>query len=139
MEQVSVRQHHPKSYSMVTTHITICSTSPDGEYRVPKATVKCLATTHAAYVESARAAAETGMLAKALQDVLEVPLYQAALAGYSWSVDAASQGLEMSLSGYSGDALQTLASKIAAAVAAPPALPVGRFEALRALEVRETA
>lgn len=111
---------------------------PDAEYRVPKATLRCIASTPAAHAESAAAAAETLMLAVTLQDALEVPLYHAQLAGYSWNFAIHPSGLEISLGGYSGDGLEALARRLAEASAKPPALPHGRFDALLSLQRRET-
>jgi secreted Zn-dependent insulinase-like peptidase len=109
---------------------------PDAVYRVPKAVVKCLASTPAAYQESANAAVEAKMFALALADALEVPLYHASLGGYHWSIHTSSYGLEVSVGGYSGEGLALVAKKLSEAIANPPSLPQGRFEALLNLQRR---
>lgn len=108
----------------------------DAEYRVPKALVHCLAST--APQSAAAAAVETQMLAVALSDALEVPLYHAGLAGYGWAISPKLSGLEISVGGYSGGGLEDLADRLAAAITDPPALPAGRFEALLDLQRRST-
>jgi insulysin len=111
---------------------------PDGEYRVPKVSVNCIAETQAVKAESVAAAAETTMLTVALADALEVSLYHAGLAGYSWKISADSTGLSVGIGGYSGDGLENLAQQLAKAISEPPALSKGRFEALLNLTKRET-
>jgi len=78
------------------------------------------------------------MFAMALTDALEVPLYRASLAGYSWDVSGTSRGLQVTVSGYSGDGLDNLAKRLAAAISDPPSLSKSRFDALLDLQKRST-
>jgi len=75
------------------------------------------------------------MLSVAVEDALDESLYRAKLAGYDWGVSAG-QGLGLSISGYSGDKLETLAQSVAAALLEPAELPAGRFDALSSLHKR---